>query len=223
LIDKRQALSHMKHIDFWFDPISPYAYLAFERLPQALEGLSYSVRYRPVLFAGLLKHWGQKGPAEIEPKRAFTFRQVHWLAQQHGIVLDTPARHPFNPLALLRLLLACADDGLAPNRLMCEQVLRHVWQGGADAEDPQRLALLGKRLSPRRDPTDAVVKQALRQATDEALALNLFGVPSLVVDGRVFWGLDALPMVAGQLRGSAWFEGPAWAEAGRPIEGVIRG
>ena len=66
----------MTHIDFYFDPISPYAYLAFERLPEALQGLSYSVSYRPVLFAGMLAHHGQKGPAEIEPKRAWTFRQV---------------------------------------------------------------------------------------------------------------------------------------------------
>ena len=66
----------MKSLSFWFDPISPYAYLAFEHLPQALEGCSYVVDYRPVLFAGLLGHWGQLGPAEIEPKRAWTFRQV---------------------------------------------------------------------------------------------------------------------------------------------------
>ena len=96
----------MKQISFWFDPVSPFAWLAFERLPQVLEGVSYSVRYRPVLFAGMLKAWGQKGPAEIEPKRAWTFRHVHWLAHQWGIPLDTPAVHPFNPLPLLRLALA---------------------------------------------------------------------------------------------------------------------
>ena len=60
----------MKHLTFWFDVISPYAYLAFERLPQALDGLPVTTAYRPVLFAGLLGQWGQKGPAEIEPKRA---------------------------------------------------------------------------------------------------------------------------------------------------------
>ena len=70
----------MKHLTFWFDVVSPYAYLAFERLPQAMEGLSYSVDYKPVVFGALLKHGGQKGPAEIEPKRQWTFRQVHWLA-----------------------------------------------------------------------------------------------------------------------------------------------
>ena len=141
----------MKHLNFWFDPISPYAHLAFERLPQVLEGVSHSVTYRPVLFAGLLAHWGQKGPAEIEPKRAWTFRQVHWLAHRHGIEFQTPAQHPFNPLAHLRLLLACAPAGGTPNRRACEAVLRHVWHGGADANDPDRIKALTLELAPRID------------------------------------------------------------------------
>src|SRR5205085_5041919 len=98
----------MKHLTFYFDPISPFAYLAFEQLPQALDGLSVSVDYQPVLFAAMLGHWGQKGPAEIEPKRAWTFRHVAWLAHSAGIALQSPARHPFNPLPLLRLAVACA-------------------------------------------------------------------------------------------------------------------
>jgi len=212
----------MTEIDFHFDPISPYAWLAFERLPQVLEGLSYSVSYRPLLFAGLLQHWGQKGPAEIEPKRAWTFRHVHWLAQRHGIRLDTPAQHPFNPLSLLRLLLACAPVGGTPNRWQCEQVMQHVWHGGADANDPARLAALQARLAPRRDPAGDEVKQALRQATTEALAAGLFGVPSLVVGGRVYWGLEGLEMLAAGLHGDGFVNGPGWETAGAPRPGVDR-
>jgi 2-hydroxychromene-2-carboxylate isomerase len=212
----------MKHLDFWFDPISPFAYLGFERLPQALEGLSVEVAYRPILFAGLLRHWGQKGPAEIEPKRAWTFRQVHWLAHQHGIAIDTPAQHPFNPLALLRLLWACAPEGGTPNRRACEAVLHHIWQGGGDANDPARLALLSQALAPRLDPAGEDVKQALKDATADALARGVFGVPTVGVDGRLFWGLDALPMLAGWLRGEPWFDGPAWEREGAPRAGLKR-
>jgi len=212
----------MKHLDFWFDPISPFAYLGFERLPQALEGLSVEVAYRPILFAGLLKHWGQKGPAEIEPKRAWTFRQVHWLAHQHGIAIDTPAQHPFNPLALLRLLWACAPEGGTPNRRACEAVLHHIWQGGGDANDPARFAALSQALAPRLDPAGEDVKQALKDATADALARGVFGVPTVGVDGRLFWGLDALPMLAGWLRGEPWFDGPAWEREGAPRAGLKR-
>ena len=213
----------MKQLTFWFDPISPFAYLAFERLPQALAGLSIDVSYRPVLFAGLLHHWGQKGPAEIEPKRAWTFRQVHWLADQHGIPIDTPARHPFNPLALLRLLQACAPNGGTPNRRACELVLRHIWLGGGDANDAARLAALTAELAPPLGGDEDRVKQALKDATAEALARGVFGVPTVEVDGRLFWGLDALPMLAGYLRQEPWFDGPAWDREGAPREGLKRG
>ncbi len=212
----------MKHITFWFDAVSPFAYLAFERLPQALEGLSYSVDYQPVLLAGLLAHWGQKGPAEIEPKRAWTFRHVHWLAHRHRIVLHTPARHPFNPLGLMRLALASAPEGFTPSRHVCEQILRHAWCGGGDAEDPQRMTNLAARLTPVHDPQAPRVKQALREATDRAVARGLFGVPTLEVDGRLFWGLDSLEMVAAYLRGDPWFDGPAWHEAAVAPPGVQR-
>ena len=207
----------MKPIAFWFDPISPFAYLAFERLPQALEGCSYAVSYRPVLFAGLLAHWGQKGPAEVEPKRAWTFRQVAWLAQQQGIPLDAPAVHPFNPLPLLRLAIACG-----PNRRVVEAVMRHVWVGGGDATDATRIAALTQGLAPARDPASVEVKNELRAATDEAIARGLFGVPTFELDGRLFWGADALPMLRAALLGDAWFGGPAWAAAGQPRPGVKR-
>jgi len=207
----------MKAVTFWLDPVSPFAYLAFERLPQALEGCSYAVSYRPVLFAGLLAHWGQKGPAEIEPKRDWTFRHIHWLAQQHGITLETPATHPFNPLPLLRLALAAG-----PNRRVVEAVMRHAWVGGGDAADAARIAALTQDLAPARDPSSAQVKDALRAATDEAIARGVFGVPTFEVDGRLFWGLDALPMLRAALLGEPWFDGPAWDAAALPRPGVRR-
>ncbi len=152
----------MKAIDFWFDPVSPYAYLAFERLPDAFAGLSYRVAYRPIVFAALLKAYDHKGPAEIEPKRAWTFRQAHWLGHRAGIAIDTPERHPFNPIALSRLAWATAPEGATPGRFACETILRHVWRGGGDAEDPARLAALTARLAPRQDPAADAVKQRLR-------------------------------------------------------------
>lgn len=212
----------MKAIDFWFDPVSPYAWLAFEALPQALEGLSYCVTYRPVLFAGLLGHWGQKGPAEIEPKRVWTYRDVAWRAHRQGTVLELPARHPFNPLALSRLALACAEPGGQPNRRVVEAVFRHVWAGGGDAEDPARLQALQRDLAPARDPGDAAVKAQLRENTEQAVALGIFGVPTFTADGLAFWGADALDALSEYLRGNPWFQGPAWDAAAQPRAGVTR-
>ena len=202
----------MKHITCHLDFISPYAYLAFEKLPEALKGLSYQVDYRPVLFAGLLKHHGQLGPAEIQPKRDWTYRQVLWLSQAHGIPLDLPAAHPFNPLALLRLAVACGEGGLA-NRYVCETIFRHVWRGGAEAADAARLQALTQALQPARDPASDAVKAELKANTDAAIAHGLFGVPTFSVDDKQFWGFDALPMLRAWLEGDAWFDGPQWSHA----------
>jgi 2-hydroxychromene-2-carboxylate isomerase len=219
----------MKQITFHLDFISPYAYLAFEQLPKALLGLGYSVDYKPLLFAGLLKHHGQLGPAEIRPKRDWTYRQVLWLAHRHGIEMQMPASHPFNPLPLLRLALACGGDGPstglrtgAINRYVAETIFRHVWRGGAEATDPARLEALVASLAPKRDPAGAEVKAELKANVDEAIALGLFGVPTLAVDGKLFWGFDALPMLREALEGGDWFASGGWERAAQVAAGASR-
>ena len=212
----------MKQITFYLDFISPYAWLAFQQLPGALAGISHEVTFKPVLFGAILGHHGQLGPAEIPAKRDWTYRQVLWLGRELGVPIRMPAEHPFNPLFLLRLATACDGHGL-PNRHVCETVLRHVWTGGESALDPQRLQALQMRLAPAREPDDATVKQQLKAHTEEALAAGVFGVPSFAVDDKVFWGLDALPMLRACLLGDDWFakDGP-WERAPQVSIGIRR-
>jgi 2-hydroxychromene-2-carboxylate isomerase len=212
----------MKQITFYLDFVSPYAYLAFEKLPEALLGLSYAVEYKPALFAGMLKHHGQLGPAEIGPKRDWTYRQVLWLAHSHRIPLQMPAIHPFNPLPLLRLALACAGQesvkAFGPgraNRYVCETIFSHVWRGGADATDPRRLKALEQLLQPQRDAAGEDVKAELKANTGEAIARGVFGVPTLAVDEKLFWGFDALPMLRAYLDGDEWFGQSDWDTAAK--------
>ncbi len=226
----------MKQIHFYFDFISPYAWLAFQALPQALKGISHEVHYHPVVFGAMLKHHGQLGPAEMPGKRDWTYRQVLWLAKQQGVDLKLPAAHPFNSLALLRLAVAAAGaTGSAassntqgqPNRYVVETIFRHVWCEGLEATDPDRLATMQAHLFSQpgvsfQDPQSAEVKQLLQQQTQQAIDLGLFGVPSMVVDGQVFWGNDALPMLRAYLEGDAWFESADWRDAGKLPVGIRR-
>ena len=212
----------MKRITFYLDFVSPYAWLAFERLPEALEGLSYSVEYRPVLLGALLQQQGNPGPAGIPPKRDWTYRHVSWLGHSLGIPLQMPARHPFNPLPLLRRALACSADG-SINRFVAGTMLRHVWVGGHDALDPARLDALAQVLAPQlklgMEPQDAAVKTLLRSNTDAAAARGVFGVPAFGVDDKLFWGLDALPMLRAWLEGDAWF-GAGWEASAQVVSGL---
>jgi len=202
----------MKHIDFYLDFISPYAYLAFEHLPQALEGLSYSVAYRPILLGALLKHHGQLGPAEIPAKRTWTYQHVLWLGHAHGIPIEMPATHPYNPLPHLRLALATTEDGEI-NRYVAETILHEVWRGGAEAGDPVRYEALAQCLPLVRELNGDAVKAQLRAGTDAAVAAGVFGTPSYIVDGRLFWGFDGLAMLRAYLAGDEWFDSPAYLQA----------
>jgi 2-hydroxychromene-2-carboxylate isomerase len=206
----------LKHITFYLDFISPYAYLAFEHLPQALEGLSYSVSYRPVLLGALLKHHGQLGPAEIPGKREWTYRQVLWLGRSLGIPIEMPATHPFNPLPHLRLALSTTDDGDI-NRHVAETIFRAIWRGGGEGGDAAGLALLASAVRAVRDGNGDAARAQLRLNTDEAIARGIFGVPTLAAEDELIWGLDGLPMLRALLEGDNWFSGNAWrGVANRP-------
>ena len=192
----------MQRVVFDFDIISPYAYLAFERLPSALEGVSHHVEYRPLLFAGLLKHWGNTAPVDVAPKKAWLFRQCAWLAERDGVVFQPPAAHPFNPLALLRLLVASTPPGLPPNRRAVELAMRHVWaRDSADANDADALKALVDAIAPVRDPSGPDVKAELQARTAQAAAAGVFGVPFFRLDdGQAFWGQDGLEMLVDVMR-----------------------
>ena len=216
----------MKVIHFYFDFISPYAWLAFQALPKALEGISHRVHYHPVVFGAMLKHHGQLGPAEMPGKREWSYRQVMWLAKQQGSDLQMPASHPFNSLALLRLAVAATDNG-EPNRYVVESIFKHVWCSGLEASDAERFAALQLHLLSQahltlKDPQSVEVKQMLQQQTQQAIDLGLFGVPSMVVNGQIFWGQDALPMLRAYLQSDAWFESADWLDAGKLPVGIRR-
>jgi 2-hydroxychromene-2-carboxylate isomerase len=172
----------MKPIDFYFDFVSPFSYIAVHRLGE----IPAAISYKPVLFAGLLKHWGHIGPAEIPSKRRWTYRWCQWWAAELGIAFRFPAAHPFNPLAHLRLALAC---GSRPEAV--ERIFASIWTSGEDANDPARFAALCRELGVDESKL-AETKDELRKNTEEAAARGVFGVPSFVADGEVFWGADAI-------------------------------
>jgi 2-hydroxychromene-2-carboxylate isomerase len=175
----------MRQANWYFDFISPYSYFGlFE-----LDRLDREVRieYRPVLFAAMLNHWGQRGPAEIPGKRTWTYRWCTWYAQQRGIPFKLPQAHPFNPLGYLRLAIAANCEPAAIRR-----IFERLWTTGGDASDTRVLDELASSLGIARERlAEPQVKETLRTNTDAAIAEGVFGVPTLVIDSEVFWGADA--------------------------------
>jgi 2-hydroxychromene-2-carboxylate isomerase len=189
-------------IDWYFDFISPYSYFQSERLPAFPAGVT--LRPRPILFAGLLDHWGQKGPAEIPGKRTFTYRNVQWIARRDGIPFRFPPAHPFNPIRALRL--AVALDSMQA----IHAIFRHVWGEGRPIEPEEDWAALAGAvgLSPEEATSrvnDPAVKARLKANGEEAIAAGVFGVPTLLIDGIPFWGYDGTGMALDYLRDPAAF------------------
>lgn len=191
---------------WYFDFVSPFAYLHW----QQLRTLPQFDRITPVPIAlgAVLHHLGNLGPAEIPAKRRFTYRQVLWQAQQQGVPLRFPPGHPFNPLAALRLCLA-ADASPASVDIL----FNWIWRDGRAADTPQALALPAAML----DVGDVVaavsapsVKEQLRQNTEAAIAAGVFGVPTLSIDGELFWGNESHALMAAVLADPGLLQEPEW-------------
>jgi 2-hydroxychromene-2-carboxylate isomerase len=208
----------MPSADWYFDFISPFSYLQSERL--ATLGPRVAIRYRPVLFAALLDANGHKGPAEIPGKRAFTYRFVVWQARRMGIPLKFPHEHPFNPLRLLRLAIACDCRADAVQR-----IFRFVWRDGRLPDLPIEWAELTHDLGVADADAriaDAEVKDALRRNTDEALVRGVFGVPTIAIGSELFWGADATDMARDYIAAGCRFDDPEYARVSALPTGATR-
>ena len=208
----------MPSADWYFDFISPFSYLQSEQL--ALLTPRVRIRYRPVLFGALLGANGQKGPAEIPVKRVFTYRFALWQAKKLSIPLKFPPEHPFNPLPLLRLAIACDCAPQAVHR-----IFRFVWKDGRLPDLPIEWAELCSELAI--DDGDAriasaEVKDALRRNTDEAIARGVFGVPTLAIGAELFWGADATRMAIDYVTAGSRFPDPEFARVAALPVGAVR-
>lgn len=189
-------------LDWYFDFISPFAYLQWRRLRR--DHADVALNPKPVLFAGILDHVGQLGPAEIPQKRRHTYRIVLWQAREAGIPLHFPPAHPFNPLPALRLCLA------APDRMQAiDAIFAHLWEHGRQGDSAATLAGVAASLGID-DPAAAIardeVKRELLANGAEAMALGVFGVPTLKVRDELFWGNDATDLALAYARDPAMLD-----------------
>ena len=213
-----------ERLRFFFDFISPYAYLGWAQVHAVADKHGIEVEPVPVLFAAMLNAWGHKGPAEIPPKRIYTWKHVVRLAHDVGVPIHPPPSHPFNPLLALRV----ASMPMEPEerRRVIDLLYARAWARGEGITDPEAMAaalselgLNGAALVVR--ATDPEAKARLKEQTAEALQLGVFGVPSMEIRDEVFWGQDSLPHLDRFLAGddpvtdetlTRWQDLPASAE-----------
>ncbi|MAA90395.1 MAG: 2-hydroxychromene-2-carboxylate isomerase [Deltaproteobacteria bacterium] len=194
----------MKKAKWYFDFISPYAYLQNVQLKEFSQNLE--IERKPLVFAGILKHWGNKGPVEISSKRVFTYRQIQWIAERRNIPFRFPERHPFNPVPLLRLCLAAGST-----REAVDAIFNCVWAQGLAGDQPEKWKIFCEAVSLTEEEanlkiSDPDIKTELRTNGEEALEAGVFGVPTMLVDGQLFWGSDSCEMLQDFLENPDLFE-----------------
>jgi 2-hydroxychromene-2-carboxylate isomerase len=191
-------------VTYYFDPVSPYAWLAADSLAR-VEAAGAQVVVQPVLFAAMLNAHGQKGPAEIVAKRAYTFRDVMRQAARQGLRFSGPPGHPFNPLLALRMCAAL--DNQSERRRFALALMSACWERGDDISDPSILVRLahacgldGAQLAEAAQ--QAPIKQRLAADTEEAIAAGVFGVPTFRYKNELFWGADRIDALLWRLQGN---------------------
>jgi 2-hydroxychromene-2-carboxylate isomerase len=180
---------------FFFDYISHNAYLAWHKVPALAARHGLRLAPVPVLFGAMLSHYRQVGPAELPAKSRWMLWNVLRKARLHDIPIAPPASHPFNPLLPLRV--SCALDDTAARTRLVDRLFRATWAESRAVNEPETLRALLRELGLDADALLAAaagepVKQRLRENTDGALAQGIFGVPTMAVNGELFWGFDDL-------------------------------
>ncbi len=201
-----QLSSEERAVDLWFDYSSPYSYIAAVRAPRVFRS---SLRWRPMLLGAVFKALG--GPmiplhAMSASKRRYAERDMRRQAIEGGVRLNWPSRFPLNTVTSLRVTLAVAADPALADRLtpLIQRFYRAMWVEDRDPQDADTVravcsdvGLDGFDLLERASSPEG--KQALRDATDEAVRLGVFGAPTWAVHstGRppgLFWGNDRLEL-----------------------------
>ena len=165
--------------------------------------------YRPGAAGRLAAATWQPWPCGHCPKRDWTYRHAVWLGHSLGVPLTMPARHPFHPLPLLRQALACKATTAASTAL--SRVRCSAMSGRAGTMRSMRSA--SKPWRPSWSPTQARTPTAhaprrccATTPPTPPLHAACLAMPAFEVDGKVFWGMDSLPMLRGWLEGDAWFD-----------------
>ena len=191
----------MKTLDFYFDIGSPAAYLAWTQIPKLVQETGAQLRSLPFLLGGAFKATGNASPVTIPAKGKWLIRDLqHWAAQYGLPPIKMPADFPVNTLPFMRAMIAMQMHDASRYQLLGDALYAGMFVNGLDMNDP---AVVGQVLSRAGfDPAaigamtqEPEVKAKLIANTDAAIAAGVFGAPSFVVDGELYWGQDRMHFV----------------------------
>jgi 2-hydroxychromene-2-carboxylate isomerase len=191
-----------KKINFYFDFLSPYSYVAWTWVRKNWGEFEFNLY--PVSVPNIIAHYDTKGPAQIKPKRNYLFRDLLRYTKLHNIPFTTPKNLPFNSLYALRLALKSVSG--AHQKDLIDAIFRAGWEEGQDigSDDVLKLVLEKYNLPVEelfQKMEDKSARIELKNNIEEGLKKDLFGVPTFFVDEEMFWGNDSIKYLEMYLAG----------------------
>ncbi len=183
----------MSDIDFYFDYASPWSYLASELVARQLPGAP--IRHKPIYLRGLEAF--ASGIPYGPDKLSYLARDLSRCAAYEGIALTPPASFPINGIHALRGALVAEREGALPR--YHEAMFRSAWRDQRDISDKLVVAAIAKEVGVPAVADaldDPSIKESLKARTEAAKSAGVFGVPTFVVAGELFWGHDRMGYVA---------------------------
>jgi 2-hydroxychromene-2-carboxylate isomerase len=195
-----------RRIEFFFDLVSPYSYLAYGQIGCICEEHGAELVLKPMLLGAVHKAVGLQAPIEIQNKGRYQLRDIHRWAEYYGLPMQFPEPFPFRTLKTMRAALAGVGDLEAFTR---EAFALYWEEGGApkgleETDEDGPIREVARRIG--RDPEEVLesattgeAKEALKSATGEAVERGVFGAPTFFVGDEMFWGNDRLHFVEAAL------------------------
>ena len=183
-----------KSIDFYFDIISPYAYLAYKQL-SSLENLKkIKFNYKPILLGGLHKLAGITAPAFNEFKMKNMKNDCNLIASKKNIKFQWNDKFPINTLKIMRGYLSVNEE---KKNIYLETFFNAYWRDNIDLENIDEIQNLLKKIDIDtnnffNDLEDIKIKEKLKEITNSAFEKEVFGAPTFIVNNKLFWGQDRL-------------------------------
>ncbi|MBL6988800.1 MAG: 2-hydroxychromene-2-carboxylate isomerase [Bacteriovoracaceae bacterium] len=186
----------MKKCEYYFDFLSPYSYLSWQWVKRAKKQDIIEFEFIPSLLGKVIHHYETKGPAEIVPKRNYLFKDCLRFAANNNIEFVVPTILPFNSLYALRIALS--QNSKDQQFAIIDTIFDAAWSRGINVGDPQVLqsVLSGANFDGEHLLKLAMEKHSralLKENVKRALDSGVFGFPTFIVEGELFWGNDSIP------------------------------
>lgn len=189
-----------KRVEFYFDFISPAAYLAWTQLPHVCADTGATLVYKPMLLGGVFQATGNSAPITVPLKGSYLFVDLSRFAQRYAVPFELNPHFPFNTVVLMRMAVALVEREDARFAAFCDAIFKAIWADAKALGDPEVLAAVLTQAG--LDPEELLalasepdVKNALKAATEAAVARGVFGAPTMFVGEQMFWGQDRLDFV----------------------------